>query len=106
MRKPSKPRKLNRHETTVARVAQIISTGRVLVAYNALANEDATVGPYSEAVDKGIRFACLSVKGRRSDCHTQTAEDAASVFVQRVGTTRANEAAKTVARQNGIELTV
>jgi hypothetical protein len=100
------PRKLNRHETAVARVAEFIGTGRVLVAYNALANEDATVGPYSEAVDQGIRFACLSVKGRVSDRHTTTAEDAAECFVERVGTTRANEAAKAGAKRTGFALSV
>jgi hypothetical protein len=101
-----KPRKLSRNEVAIARVAQVIEAGRVLVAYNALANEDATVGTYHEAVDRGIRFACLSVKGRTTDQHTKTALDAAEVFVMRVGSTRANDAAKATAKQHGLVLSV
>jgi hypothetical protein len=98
--------KLNRHEITVARVAQIISLGHVLVASNALDHEDTTVGPFHEAVDRGIRFACIGVKGRRPEQHTQRADDAADHFVSRVGTTRANDAAKTSARKHNIALAV
>lgn len=101
-----KPRKMNRNEVAIARVAQVIEAGRVLVAYNALANEDATVGTYREAVDRGIRFACLSVKGRTTDQHTKTALDAAEVFVLHVGSSRANAAAKATAKQHGLTLRV
>lgn len=106
MARSPKPRKLNRYETTVARVAQIIAAGYVLIAHNALACEDATVGTYHEAVDRGIRFACLSVKGRVCDQHTTLAIEAADHFVSRVGTTRANDAAKAMARKQGITLHV
>jgi hypothetical protein len=99
-------RKLNRSEITVARVAQVIGLGHVLVAHNALDSEDTTVGTFHEAVDRGIRFACIGVKGRRHEEHTKRADDAAEVFVSRVGTTRANDAAKVAARKHRIELTV
>lgn len=99
-------KKLNRHETTVARVAQIIKAGTVLVAHNAVAHEDATVGPYHEAVDRGIKFACLSTKGRAPERMAKSAEDAADGFVCRVGSTRANDAAKAAAKKNGITLSV
>lgn len=59
----SKPRKLTRFEVTVARVAQLIEAGKVLVASNVLAREETSVGPYREAVDRGIRFACIGDKG-------------------------------------------
>lgn len=101
----AKHRKPTRHETTVARVAQCIEAKIVLVAHNALDHEDTTVGPYSEAVDRGIRFACLSVKGKAPDRFAATAQNAADGFVSRVGTTRANEAAKAAAKKAGITLT-
>lgn len=99
-------KKLSRHETTVARVAQLITAGVVLVARNAVAHEDATVGPYHEAVDRGIRFACLSTKGRAPERMAKTAEDAADGFVSRVGSTRANDSAKSAAKKAGLALSV
>lgn len=102
----SKPRKLTRHETTVARVAQIIEAGKVLVASNVLAREETSVGPYREAVDRGIRFACIGDKGRAPERRTYRAQDAADAFVERVGTTRANDAAHAAAKKYGITLAV
>lgn len=101
----AKPKKPTRHETTVARVAQCIEAKIVLVAHNALDHEDTTVGPYHEAVDRGIRFACLSVKGKAPDRLATLAQNAADGFVSRVGSTRANEAAKAAAKKAGITLT-
>ena len=92
------------HENAVARVTQLISLGHVLCASNAVAGEKATVGTFSEAVDRGIRFACISVRGRTSEQHTKTADDAANIFVSRVGTGRANEAARKMARKHRIAL--
>ena len=99
-------KKLSRHEITVARVAQVIAAGIVIVAHNAVAHEDATVGPYHEAVDRGIRFACLSTKGRAPDRMARTADDAADGFICRVGSTRANDAVKAAAKKAGITLSV
>lgn len=98
--------KLSRHETTVARVAQAITAGIVLTAHNAVAHEDATVGPYHEAVDRGIKFACLSTKGRAPERMARTAEDAADGFVCRVGSTRANDAVMAAAKKSGLTLAV
>jgi hypothetical protein len=103
----TKTRKMNRNEIAIARVAQVIAAGHVLVAHNALAGEDTTVGPYSEAVDRGIRFACIGVKGRTPDRHTATADFAAGCFVmERVGSSRANDAAKAAAKRHGLVLAV
>ena len=99
-------RKLNRHETTVARVAQLIAAGVVLTAHNAVAREESTVGPYHEAVDRGIKFARLSTKGRAPERMARSAEDAADGFVSRVGSTRANDSAKAAAKKAGITLSI
>jgi hypothetical protein len=102
-----KTRKLNRNDIAIARVAQVIAAGHVLVAHNALAHEDTTVGPYHEAVDSGIRFACIGVKGKTSEERTRKAEDAAWSFVmERVGSSRANDAAKAAAKRHGLVLAV
>lgn len=99
-------KKLTRHETTVARVAQVIKANIVLTAHNAVAHEKTTVGPYHEAVDRGIRFACLSTKGRAPERMARSAEDAADGFVARVGGSRANDAAKAAAKNAGLILSV
>jgi hypothetical protein len=109
LKRSTMPRKLTRNETAVARVAQLIQAGVVLVAHNALDHEDTSVGPYHEAVDRGYRFAVIGDKGRAEQrCgvsreHT-TAENAAWGFVNRVGSTRANDAAKAAAKRRGIAL--
>lgn len=104
---PHKPRKLNRNEIAIARVAQVIKAGHVLIAHNAMDSEDTTVGTYHEAVDRGIRFACIGVKGRAPERRTATAEDAAECFVmERVGSSRANEAAKAAAKRHELVLSV
>lgn len=105
------PRKLSRNETAVARVAQLISAGLVLVAHNALDHEDTSVGPYREAVDRGFRFAVIGDKGRAEaklgvGREFTTAENAAWGFINRVGSTRANDAAKAAAKKRGIALEV
>jgi len=81
-----------RYETVVARVIERINAGRVLKAYNALAHEDTTVGPYSEAVDRGNRFAVIGWRNRWPANEVRTAREAAELFVDRVGTGRAREA--------------
>jgi hypothetical protein len=102
-----KTRKLNRNDIAIARVAQVIAAGHVLVAHNSLRGEDTTIGPYQEAVDRGIRFACIGVRGRAHEEHTRTAQDAAWCFVmERVGSSRANDAAKAAAKRHGLELSV
>jgi len=106
MNAAAKNRKPTRFEITVSRIAQVVADGHVLVAHNALAGEDMTVGPYQEAVDRGVRFACLSVKGRSSDAHVRTANEAALWFVDSVGTSRANDAAKAAAKRHGLVLAV
>jgi hypothetical protein len=103
----AKTRKMNRNEIAIARVAQVIAAGHVLVAHNALAHEDTTVGTYHEAVDSGIRFAVLGMKANRSSAFTAKAEDAAEIFVmERVGSSRANDAAKAAAKRHGLVLAV
>lgn len=96
--------KLNRHETTVARVAAVIADGCVLTAHNAVDHEDTTVGPYHEAVDRGVRYACIGVRGRRPELREARAVDAAEGFVGRVGTGRANDAARAMAKSRGLTL--
>ena len=99
--------KLNRNEVAIARVAQVISAGHVLVAHNALAHEDTTIGTYHEAVDSGVRFAVLGLKANTTSAFVVSAEDAAEIFVmQRVGSSRANDAAKAAARKHNITLAV
>lgn len=97
-------KKPSRHETTVARVAAVISAGVVLTAHNALQHEDTTVGPYHEAVDRGVRFACIGVRGRAPERRESRAVDAAEAFVARVGTGRANDAAKSAAKSRKLVL--
>ena len=106
-----KPRKLTRDEVAAARVAQLIEARVVLVAHNHLAAEDTTVGPYQEAVDRGYRFAVIGDKGRAEQRlgvgrEFRTSTDAAAAFVGRVGSTRANDAAKAAAKKRGIALKV
>ena len=88
----------------VARVVAVIERRVVLTAHNALDHEDTTVGPYGEAVDRGIRFACIGVRGRCPEQRTRTAREAAEVFVDRVGTGRANTAARAAAKSRGLAL--
>jgi len=97
-------RKLSRHETTVARVAAVISRSLVLTAHNAILHEDTTVGPYHEAVDRGVRYACIGTRGRAPERRESRADAAAEAFVDRVGTSRANDAAKTAAKRVGLVL--
>ena len=100
----AKKPKLNRYQTTVARVVAVIERRIVLIAHNALDHEDTTVGPYGEAVDRGIRFACIGVRGRSPEQRTRTAREAAEIFVDRVGTSRANTAARAMAKARGLVL--
>ena len=51
---------------------------KVLVAYNQRDHEETSVGPYTEAVDRGYRFACIGDKGR-ADGLLQRGEPRASV---------------------------
>jgi hypothetical protein len=103
----TKTRKMNRNDIAIARVAQVIAAGHVLVAHNSLRGEDTTIGPYHEAVDRGIRFACIGVRGRAEMESTRRAEDAAWWFVmERVGSSRANDAAKAAAKRHGLVLAV
>ncbi len=101
-RMPSK--KLTRHEITVARVSAVISRAIVLTAHNALDHEDTTVGPYHEAVDCGVRFACIGSRGRAPERREARADAAAEAFVARVGAGRANEAARAAAKRAGLVL--
>jgi len=94
--KPTK--KMTRHEITVARVAAVIARAVVLTAHNALDHEDTTVGPYHEAVDRGVRFACIGARGRAPERREVRADAAAEAFVARVGAGRANEAAMAAAK--------
>ena len=69
------------------------------------------VGPYREAVDRGFRFAVIGDKGRAEaklgvGREFTTAENAAWGFINRVGSTRANDAAKAAAKKRGIALEV
>lgn len=102
MAKPNKP---TRYQITVGRVVACIERGHMLCAYDPLHHEDASVGPYHEAVDRGYRYAVISWKARTSDERTTRARDAADHFVSRVGTTRANEAAHAMARCHAFALT-
>ena len=108
----TKPRKLTNHEKAVARIAQLITASKVLVAYNQRDHEETSVGPYTEAVDRGYRFACIGDKGRadgllqRGNREHRSAESAAQVFIERVGSTRAMAAARAAAKRHGITLAV
>lgn len=88
-----KPVKLSHNDKAAARVTEAIKAGRILTAYAPLTHEDTTVGPYKEAVDAGKRFAVIGVKTGHIT-RWATAEEAAWAFVvDRVGSTRAREAA-------------
>lgn len=81
-----------RYNTIVSRVVERLNAGRILMAHNALAHEDTTVGPYTEAVDRGFHFAVIGWRGRCPSGEARTAREAAELFVDRVGTGRAREA--------------
>lgn len=106
-----KPRKLTRDEVAAARVAQLVKAGAVLVAHNHLDHEDTSIGQYHEAVDRGYRFAVIGDKGRAEQRfgvvrEFKTLECAAAAFVGRVGSTRANDAARAAAKKRGLTLTL
>ncbi len=77
-------------EKAAARVEAAIKQDVTLHAWNALDREDTSVGPYHEAVDRGMQYAVFG-KSRRDVFNT--ADGAAWCFVRRVGSTRAREAA-------------
>ena len=80
------------NEKAIARVVARLNEGRTLKAYNALDHEDTTIGPYTEAVNRGFHFAVIGWKTGRTSLF-KTAEDAAYLFVvTKVGSTRAREA--------------
>lgn len=84
---------MGKHYTSaVSKVLAKLSTGAILTAHNALDHEDTTVGPYTEAVDRGARYAVIGWRGKRYS-EVRTAREAAEIFVDRVGTTRARESA-------------
>lgn len=49
---------------------------------------------YQTAINRGQRFAVIGWRGRAHDAMTVTAEDAARIFIDRVGTSRARLAAR------------
>lgn len=94
------------HDTAVARVAEAIEDGHILKSYSPLyGNETTTVGPYNEAVDRGMRYACIGwlkphySQSKGLESRFKTAEEAADCFVSRVGSTRANDAVKEASRK-------
>jgi hypothetical protein len=95
--------KLTRYQITVARVIEAIEAGRVLTGDDVLSRCRRTVGPYQEAVDRGIRFAVLVEAPRLlpspPEHRLALALGAAEHFVDAVGTTRANEAVHAAARR-------
>lgn len=99
-----KPRKPTRYQRIVARVAACIERGHVLVADDVVHRETSSVGPYHEAVDRGRRYACFAWKANAPDEYTIRAIDAADHFVSRVGTTRANDAARAMAKRHAFIL--
>ena len=92
----TKPIKLTNNDKAALRVVAAITKGLILTAYAPLTAEETTVGPYNEAIDRGIRFATIGWATKRvgaCERRTQTAQEAADIFVGRVGSTRAREAA-------------
>jgi len=81
------------YNSAVSKVLAKLNEGAILSAHNALDHEDTTVGPYTEAVDRGMRFAVIGWRGKRPQIECRTALEAAQYFVDRVGHTRAREAA-------------
>lgn len=92
--KPATPLPMTNIEKAAAKVEAEIVSGNVLVAYSALDRGDFSVGPYTEAVDRGFRFAVIG-NGRTASRQREfrTAKEAAYSFVNTVGSTRAREAA-------------
>lgn len=78
--------KITRFDAAALKVKIAIENGAILIAHNAVAHEDVSVGTYVEAVNRGNRFAVLS-KSQDSILHLSW--QAALKFVSLVGTTRA-----------------
>lgn len=75
-------------------VQAAIENRKVLTAYDSLRGQETTVGPYTEAVDRGFRFAVIGCGRAGGQSEHRTARDAAERFVDLVGHTRAREAAR------------
>lgn len=89
----SLPRKLTNNEKAAAAVAAALTKGAVVRGYDALGYQLTTVGRYSEAVDRGVRFAVISWR-TGAELRAHSALEAAAAFVGRVGSTRALAAAR------------
>lgn len=100
-----KPRKLSHNDKAALRVALCIERGHVLHSHNALVHEDTTVGPYREAVDRWNRYAVIGVRGKSPEALFKTPIEAAYVFVERVGSTRANDVARDMAKRERFAFT-
>lgn len=87
-----------RFERTLNAVTKALKAGTVLKAYNALDREDTTTGPYREAVDSGMRFAVVGWQQRHVQFECRTAKEAAEIFINRVGTSRALAAVREIER--------
>jgi hypothetical protein len=85
------------HDSARAAVEAALKQSRILTAYDHLRHHDTTVGHYTEAVDRGYRFAVIGWgrNGNQTEC--RTASQAAETFIELVGTTRAREAARRAA---------
>lgn len=81
---------LSKREIAAAMLVEdVINRGIVLKAYDALNHKQTTVGPYQTAVPCDKNFAIIGAYDREYS----TAQEASEMFVARVGSTRAREAA-------------
>lgn len=84
---------MTNNQKSILKVEAALQAGKILRAYNALDREETTAGSYTEAVDRGFRFAVIGWAGKCPQTATTTAYEAAAIFVGRVGCSRAREAA-------------
>ena len=99
------PAKLSHEDRAAQLVQQAIEAQCVVTAWSALDSQENTVGPYRLAFGTA-RFAVVAwgkslnqIKPQRDYSH---AIDAAYTFVSRVGSTRANTAARAALKKAGI----
>ena len=98
---------MRRDDRAAQIVELVIRHGGIVTAHSPFRGET-TVGPYHEAVDRGKRFAVISYGrfGGMSSLQTEYAGalEAASAFVDRVGSTRANEAGRDASKRMGLRI--
>ena len=92
--KKNSVKKLSHNDKAANRVIEAVKAGQVLKASDVLRRDELTVGAFSEAVDRGARFAIIGWRTGQTTTF-RTLEEAAWTFVAKVGSTRARDAAIT-----------